>query len=176
VIACWPEDSSIAAARDALFQRRVVVCDEVVKLLHRDRPALAAGLALPGFDRTSVKAISPSLPVLSVIAPPQSTQKQISVRRVGPLTIRLHGIERRLMDQRHFDGNDLAYGFQRLVLGALVELWRPIYRSTKSEGYSVVDIVLIIIGRGPPAYPRIRQHIRSPATGLSVCAAAEALK
>src|SRR5208283_1184428 len=35
---------------------------KTVQLLHRDRPALAAGLALPRPDRTGVVAIPPSLP------------------------------------------------------------------------------------------------------------------
>jgi hypothetical protein len=61
------------------------------------------------------------------MAPPQSAQKQMPVRRVGPLTMR-DGVTlglrtRRLIDQRgHLDGDDLAGGFQHLVLGALVEL------------------------------------------------------
>ena len=37
--------------------------------------------------------------------------------------MRLHGIKHRLVDQRrHLDGDDLAEGLQRLVLGAFVEL------------------------------------------------------
>ena len=70
------------------------------------------------------------------MALPQSAQKQMPVRRVGAADdarrrhlriagaqMRLHGIERRLIDQRrHVDGDDLVGGLQHLVLGVLVEL------------------------------------------------------
>jgi len=37
--------------------------------------------------------------------------------------MRLHGVERRLVDERrNVDDYDLACGFQRLIFGALVEL------------------------------------------------------
>jgi hypothetical protein len=37
--------------------------------------------------------------------------------------MRLHGVKRRVVDQRrHLDGDDVACGFERLVLSALVEL------------------------------------------------------
>jgi hypothetical protein len=73
------------------------------------------------------------------MAPPQSAQKQMPVRRVGPLTTRagvtsglraremgLHGVEGGLVDQRrHDDVDHLAYRLQFLGFAALVELVTP---------------------------------------------------
>ena len=110
--------------------------DEVVQLLHRDRAALAAGLALPRLDGAGVVAIAPALAgaerhrAAAVGAEADAGKEGGAADDAGRRDLgiagaqmRLHGVEGRLVDQRrHLDGDDLAGRLQRLVLGALVEL------------------------------------------------------
>ncbi|HUZ13447.1 MAG TPA: hypothetical protein VMU93_11405 [Caulobacteraceae bacterium] len=105
-----------------------VVCDEAVELVHRDRPAVAAGLALPCLDRTGVVAIPPSLSgperhgAAAVGAEADAGKEGRTAHHarrrdlgIAGAQMRLHRVERRLIDQRrHLDGDDLAGGFQRL--------------------------------------------------------------
>ena len=63
-----------------------MIGNQRVELLHRDGAAKATRLALAGFGRAGLVAVASSL--LSVIALPHAAQKQMPVRRVGPLTTR----------------------------------------------------------------------------------------
>src|ERR1700739_4202148 len=104
--------------------------NQVVQLLHRDRAAFAASLALPGFDGTGVVSIPPSLlgperHGATAIGTEADAGKESGTAhdarrrdlRIAGAQMRLHGIERRLIDQRrNLDSDDLARGLERLVL------------------------------------------------------------
>ena len=110
--------------------------DEVVQLLHRDRAALAAGLALPGLDRAGVVAIAPALAgaerhrAAAVGAEADAGKEGGAADDAGGRDLGvagakmgLHGVEGGLVDQRrHGDGDHLADRLQFLGLAALVEL------------------------------------------------------
>nr|WP_245427392.1 hypothetical protein [Roseiarcus fermentans] len=130
-----------------------VLDHEAVQLLHRDRPAIAAGLAFPRLDRASVVAISPSLPGPERHGPAAvgaeadagkegGTADNARRRdlRIARAQMHLHGIERRLIDQLgHLDGNDLADRFQGLVLGAFVELVTADIGQPRQDAVNLAD-------------------------------------
>jgi hypothetical protein len=90
--------SSPLGPKQAVFQ---VARDQLIEPVHRGRTALAAGLALPGLGRTGIVAIDAAGAALA--GPerhraPHLAQKQMPVRRVGPLVtragvIRIAGLE-----------------------------------------------------------------------------------
>ena|SRR6266436_5314668 len=110
--------------------------NQVVELLHWDGTALAASLALPRLDGAGVVAIPPSLPgperhrSAAAGAEADAGKEGWAAHdarrrhlRIARAQMRLHGVERRLVDERrNVDDYDLACGFQRLIFGALVEL------------------------------------------------------
>lgn len=130
-----------------------MLCNEVVELLHRDRTALAARLALPRLDRASVVAIPPSLPgpechrAAAVGTEADAGEESGAAHdtrqydlRIAGAEMRLHRVGRRLIDQRrHFDRNDLAEGFQHLVLGALVELMPADIGRPRQDAVNLAD-------------------------------------
>lgn len=65
-----------------------VLGNKAVQLLHWNRAALAAGLALPRFDRASVIAISPSLPGPERHGAAAGGAEADAGKEVGPLTTR----------------------------------------------------------------------------------------
>ena len=93
--------------------------DEVVQLLHRDRAALAAGLALPRLDGAGVVAIAPALAGperhrAAAVGAEADAGKEGGAAddarrrdlRVAGAQMRLHGVEGGLVDQRrHLDGD-----------------------------------------------------------------------
>src|SRR5579875_175665 len=110
--------------------------NKAVQLLHRDRPAFAAGLALPRLDRAGVVAIAPALTRAerhrtAAVGAEADAGKEggaaHNARRrdlwIAGTQMRLHGLEGRLVNERrHGDGHDFTDGLQLLGLGALVEL------------------------------------------------------
>ena len=115
--------------------------NEVVELLHRDRAALAAGLALPGLDGAGVVAIAPALAGAerhgaAAVGAEADAGKEGGAAddarrrdlRVAGAQMRLHGVEGRLVDQRrHGDGRSrLAGRLRALALLRLLNSWRPI--------------------------------------------------
>ena len=110
--------------------------DKVVELLHRDRAALAAGLALPRLDGAGVVAIAPALAGAerhraAAVGAEADAGKEGGTAddtggrnlRVAGAQMRLHGVEGGLVDQRrHGDGDHFADRLQFLGFAALVEL------------------------------------------------------
>jgi hypothetical protein len=125
--------------------------NQIVQLLHRDRAAFAAGLALPGFDRAGVIAIAPGLPgpqrhgSAALGAKADSGKEGWATHhaggghfRIARAQMRLHGVERGLIDERRDrDRHHLADGFQLLGLGALVEL---VHACIGAAGQDAVDL------------------------------------
>lgn len=109
---------------------------KVVQLLHRQRAALAAGRALPGGDRGGVVAVAARLAradghrPAAVGAEADAGEQGRSADhlrrrhlRVPRAQLRLHGVERLLIDEaRHGHGDHLIIGLVGAVLGAAVEL------------------------------------------------------
>ncbi|HUZ14541.1 MAG TPA: hypothetical protein VMU93_17065 [Caulobacteraceae bacterium] len=109
---------------------------QVVQLLHRDRAALAADLALPGGDGAGVVAVAPALAGADGHGPAavgaeadageQGRPADHAGRRdlrVAGFQMRLHGVEGRAVDQRrHLDRDHFGRGLELLGLAALVEL------------------------------------------------------
>ena len=111
--------------------------NEVVQLLHRDRAALAAGLALPRLDGAGVVAIAPALAGperhgAAAVGAEADAGKEGGAAddarrrdlRIAGAQMRLHGVERRLVDQRrHLDRRRLRWRASApCSWGALVEL------------------------------------------------------
>ena len=113
-----------------------IVCDQIVQPLHRNRHALAGGRALPRLHRTGIIAIAPTLPganrhrAAALPAMDQARQQRRATDdlrmgdlRVARLEMRLHRIERGLVDdRRNLDRDHFLGGLQFLALAALVEL------------------------------------------------------
>ncbi|MGA7675914.1 MAG: hypothetical protein WCA78_12830 [Rhizomicrobium sp.] len=110
--------------------------DDVVQLIHRDRPAFAAGRSLPGFDGAGVVAIAPALP-----GPQRHRAAAVCTKAnagkegrtggdsgrgdlgISGVQMRLHRVKDRLLDdRRHHDRHDLADRLKFFGLGPLVEL------------------------------------------------------
>src|SRR5579872_6397944 len=163
--------------------------DEVVEPLHRDRPALAARLALPGFDRTSVIAIPPSLPgperhgAAAVGAEADAGKEGRTAHDarghdlgIAGTQVRLHRIECRLIDQRrHLDGDDLARWLRRLVLGALVELMPADIGRPRQDAVDLADAPAPAVPRGDAMPVEIgRDVLDAHRTGCAVAFQREA--
>src|SRR5579859_5485738 len=109
--------------------------NEIVQLLHRNRAALAAGLALPGLGRAGVVAIAPTLAGperhgTTAIGAEADAGKEGGAAddsggrdpRVAGTQMRLHGVEGRLIDQRrHLDRDAFAGRLNLPRLAAPVE-------------------------------------------------------
>ncbi|MEJ0041835.1 MAG: hypothetical protein WDM81_06330 [Rhizomicrobium sp.] len=124
---------------------------QIVQLLHRDRAALATRLALPGFDRAGVVPITPALAgsechgSAAVGAEADAGKEGWAADdaggrhfRIARAQMRLHGVERGLIDDRRDrDRHHLADGFQLLGFGALVEL---VCADIGAAGQDTVDL------------------------------------
>ncbi|HEX3701253.1 MAG TPA: hypothetical protein VHV27_11335 [Phenylobacterium sp.] len=113
-----------------------VLRHQVVQPSHRDRAALAAGLPLPGGDRAGVVTIAPGLSgadghgAAAVGAETDAGEQRWAAHhlrrrdfRIARFQVRLHGVKRRLIEQRRDrHGDHLVRRLERLGLAALVEL------------------------------------------------------
>ena len=142
--------ASLDAFLPAIQQRGEHICDslgvqqpfldvadhDAVQLVHRDRAALAASVALPRPDRTGIITVAAVLAGAqrhgpAAIAAIADVRQQVWAAddarrrhlRIVDLQAPLNPLERLKVDQRrHRDGGDFLGWFQLLGLGPLVEL------------------------------------------------------
>ncbi|HVB80906.1 MAG TPA: hypothetical protein VNE82_13285 [Candidatus Binataceae bacterium] len=159
------------------FRLKQSVCDvlrnEVVELLHRDRAALAAGLALTRLDRASVVAVPPSLTgseghrAAAIGAEADAGKESWTAYdarrrdlRIACAQMRLHGVESRLVDERrHGDDNDLSRRLQRLVLGAFVELMATDVGRPRQDAVNLADAPASAVAGEDAALVQVRRDV-----------------